>query len=500
MKIFSAAQIKACDAYTIAAAQIPSIDLMERAAARCRDWLTQHFSKDNLFVVLCGTGNNGGDGLALTRMLHHLGYGAKAFLLQYSKELSADCHANLLKLQQTEVNLLTRIPFDTFITDIPPHIIIIDAILGTGLNRPIDGWLAQFVKQINQLPNRKIAIDLPTGLPADNVPEMGSVVMKVDDTLCFHLYKRSVLHPEGGKFAGKVHILDIGLNKKFIADTHTNYHIIDEGIIKSIYQPRKTFSHKGTYGTALMIGGSYGMAGAICLCANAAGRVGAGKVKAIIPSVCYSIFQTLAPEATCTISGEKHIDELVIEDLNCSISVGSGMGTETSSLSALEYLFEHIKRPMVIDADALNLLAKHKEMLHRLPAGSIITPHPKEYERLFGVAPDTMFRLEHARTQAMRYNIVIVLKDSYTIVVFPNGECHYNLSGTPALATAGSGDVLTGMITGLLAQGYEPENAAILGVYLHGIAGQLAAKKQGNEAVLASNICQQIGGAYQQIY
>lgn len=482
--------------HTIAATQIRSIDLMERAAAKCSDWLINHLPKDSLFIVLCGTGNNGGDGLALTRMLHNMGYGAKAFLLQYSKELSTDCHANLLKLQQTDEHLLTRVPIDTFITDIPPHIIIVDAILGTGLNRPIDGWLALFVAHINQLPNRKIAIDLPTGLPANNVPEANSEVMTVNDTLSFQLYKRSVLHPEGGHHAGKLHIMDIGLNKQYISTTPTNYYIIDQTAIKNIYQPRKTFSHKGTYGTALLIGGSYGMAGAICLSANAAGRIGAGKVKAIIPSVCYPIFQTLASEAMCNTSGEKYIDKITVDDSRKSIGIGPGMGTEHSSLQALEYLLDTVKHPMVIDADALNLLAKHKDLLHRLPAGSVLTPHPKEYERLFGASPDTMLRLEHARTQAMRYNVVIVLKDSHTIVVLPNGTCHYNLSGTPALATGGTGDVLMGMITGLLAQGYEPPQAAMLGVYLHGIAGQLAANNLGQEALLASDVVNKIGAAY----
>lgn len=496
MKIFSAAQIKDCDAHTIAADDIRSIGLMERAAAKCKDWLMSRLPKDSLFVVLCGTGNNGGDGLALTRMLHNAGYGAKAFLLQYSKELSADCHANLLRLQQMDAGLLTRVPLDTFITDIPPHIIIIDAILGTGLNRPIEGWLAQFIAYLNQLPNRKIAIDLPTGLPADNVPEQGSAVVSVNDTLSFELYKRSALHPEGGIYTGQLHLLDIGLDKQFIAATHTNYHIIDEAIIKRIYRPRKTFSNKGTYGTALLIGGSYGMAGAICFSANAAGRIGSGKVKAIIPEACYPVFQALAPEAMCTISGVKHIENIIVREDKQSIGIGPGMGTEPASLKALEYLLDSIKQPMVIDADALNMLAKHKDLLHRLPAGSILTPHPKEYERLFGLSPDTMLRLEHARTQAMRYNVVIALKDSYTTVVLPGGECYYNLTGTPALATGGTGDVLTGMITGLLAQGYEPPEAAMMGVYLHGIAGRLAAKEYSEEAVLASDVINKIGAAY----
>jgi len=499
VKIFSAAQIRACDAYTIHATPIASIDLMERAAGKCVEWLTGQYGKDGLYVVLCGTGNNGGDGLAITRMLHNRGYAAKAFLLQFNTELSADCETNLQRLREISDELVEILQPDMFITDIPENIIIVDAILGTGLSRAVQDWVANFISHINQLPNKKIAIDMPSGMPADNIPGEGASIIEADDTLSFQFYKRAFLHEETGRCAGNVHILDIGLDPTFIHSTHTHYHTTDKTHIKAVYRRRKQFSHKGTYGTALLIGGSYGSIGAICLATRAAARAGAGKTRAMLPETGYGIIQSQVPEAMCSINGRKHITEITGWNTANALGIGPGLGTEWETMRAFEQFIDECKQPIVIDADALNIIGKKPELLSKVPAGSILTPHPKEFERIFGKTVNSMQQVEVARMQAMRYNLYIVLKNRYTAIVSPEGECRYNLTGNAGLATAGSGDVLTGIITGLLAQGYEPGEAAIMGVYLHGLAGDHAAEAHSQEAMIAGDIAEYLGTAFQEI-
>lgn len=496
MKIFTAAQIRACDAYTIHASNISSVELMERAASKSVEWLSSNFTKDTLFVILCGPGNNGGDGLAITRMLNHIGYAAKAFLLKFSEKLSADCQTNLDRLQRMNPDLVQILQPDSFITDIPGHIVILDAILGTGLSRPTQGWVATFIEHINQLPSRKIAIDIPSGLPSDGIPAKDAAIVRASDTLSFQFYKRSFLHPETGPYVGNVHILDIGLHPVFIESTHTLYHITDQREIKNIFRPRSPFSHKGTYGHALMIGGSFGKMGAITLSSKAALRAGAGLVTALVPHCGYEIIQTAIPEVMCRTSGDTEIAAITDWDNYNAIGIGPGMGTKPLSAKAFVEFVGECKQPIVIDADALNLLAKYPDLMASLPAGSVLTPHPKEFTRLFGESVDSMLQLEQARAQAMRYNIYIVLKGHHTVIITPDGECWYNITGNAGMAKGGSGDVLTGIITGLLAQGYDSRDAAILGVYLHGLAGDIAASNYSQEAMLASDIIESLGKAF----
>lgn len=496
MKIFSAQQIKACDQYTIKAKGITSDTLMETAATACAKWLMKELPEKALYIVLCGPGNNGGDGLAITRLLHQSGYAAKAFLLQVGEELSPDCQRNFERLKAIDEALVTTVPENTFITDLGPHIIIIDAILGTGLNRPLEGWLEEFIKHVNTWRNYKISIDIPSGLSADNLPSSAAIVLQANETLSFQFYKRTFLHKEGGKYAGQVHLLDIGLHPSFIQQTSTHYFSIDKQTIKDIYKPRHPFSHKGDYGHVLVAGGSQGMMGAITLCAKAALKSGAGKVTALIPEMGYTIFQSQLPEAMFQTSGEIFLTEIRNSLGTNATGVGPGMGLARKTAEALEHFLEEQKEPLVIDADALNILSNRKELLHTLPHNTILTPHPKEFERLFGECSDSFKRVEMARTQAMRYNIIIVLKDHHTVVVTPEGECSYNLTGNAGMATAGAGDVLTGIITSFLAQGYEPHHAAILGVYLHGLAGDYAAANLSQEAVIASDIIEYLGKAF----
>jgi hydroxyethylthiazole kinase-like uncharacterized protein yjeF len=359
MKIFAASQIKACDAYTIHATNISSLDLMERAAAKCTEWIIGNVPQGSIFVVLCGSGNNGGDGLAITRMLHLAGYGVKAFLLNFNDKISDDCQSNLTRLQKIDPSLVNVLQPDAFITDIPSNIIIIDAILGTGLNRAIEGWVAEFIDHINELPNKKIAIDIPSGMPADNIPNDELEILSANDTLSFQFYKRSFLHEETGRHAGNIHLLDIGLHPTFISSTPCHYQIIDEEKIATFYKKRKPFTHKGDYGTALLICGSYGMMGAAVLATKAALRAGAGKVKTLIPQCGYNIVQTSAPEAMCMVSGENHITKINGWQEATSIGIGPGLGTHEYTIKAFDEFIEAVKQPIVLDADALTLCIKY---------------------------------------------------------------------------------------------------------------------------------------------
>jgi ADP-dependent NAD(P)H-hydrate dehydratase / NAD(P)H-hydrate epimerase len=499
MKIFSAAQIRECDAQTITASRITSIELMERAATRCVKWISENLPKDALFVVLCGTGNNGGDGLAITRMLRRRGHGVKAFMLQTGPDRSADCTANLERLQSIGSDLITVLAPDTFITDIPQNIIIIDAILGTGVNRSLSGWLDAFVTHVNNLPNRKLAIDMPTGLSADSAPGITDTVLAVNDTLSFQFYKRSFLHPEAAPFTGNVHIIDIGLDAAFIEATHTHYATLEAADAAALYRPRSAFAHKGNCGSALLIGGQYGKIGAITLASKAAMRAGAGLVTALVPGCGYNILQTALPEAMCLTNGEKHIEKISQWEHAGTIGIGPGLGTAPQTAAAVATFLDDCSKPIVIDADALNIIAAHPELLARIPKDSILTPHPKEFGRIFGENTNNMVQVDNARIQAMRYNINIVLKGHHTAIINTDGECRYNMNGNAGMATGGSGDVLTGIITGLLAQGYTPYNAATLGVYLHGLAGDLAAAELSQEAMIAGDIIAHLAKAFKSL-
>jgi ADP-dependent NAD(P)H-hydrate dehydratase / NAD(P)H-hydrate epimerase len=496
MKIFTAAQIRACDAYTIKASGIQSIDLMEKAAGQCVNWITANLPKDSLFVILCGTGNNGGDGLAITRLLNRLGYGVKAFLLQFSKELSADCQANLHRLQRIDNELVSIVPPDTFITDIQPNIVIVDAILGTGLSRPTGGWVANFINHINLLPNIKIAIDIPSGLPADTIHERDASIIKAHDTLSFQFYKRTFLHAEAAAYTGRVNIIDIGLDPTFINATNTQYKTLEHPEASAIYRPRKSFSHKGTYGHALIVGGSYGKIGAVTLSAKGALHAGAGLTTVLVPSCGYNILQAALPEVMCMVNGEKIIEKIENWERFTAVGLGPGLGTDNKTVAAVEEFIDASKKPLVIDADALNIIAGQPELLAKLPRGSVLTPHPKEFARLFGENTNSMIQLDNARIQAMRYNINIVLKGHHTVIVTTEGECWYNMTGNAGMAKGGAGDMLTGIITGLMAQGYEPQYAALLGVYLHGLAGDFAAKQLSQEAMIPSDIGRYLGKAF----
>lgn len=496
MKIFTASQIKALDTFSIAEQGVYSLDLMERAAMACFHWLKQHYNTDKAILVLCGMGNNGGDGLALTRILLQEGYAAKAVILKHRESFTDEASANLTALHQLDATAVQILDPGSFVSGIDEAILLVDALFGSGLNRPLDEWTRTFVEEINELPNEKVSIDIPSGLPADVLPLKDAAIIKAKHTLSFQLYKRSFLHTEAGIFTGNVHLLDIGLSKKFLDETHSQYNAIDIHAIQAIFKPRNPFGHKGSFGRAQIIGGSYGKIGAIVLATEAALRSGAGLVFANAPVCGNIILQSSVPEAMFISGGEKCIEKIEVAASVTAIGIGPGLGQEAITRKALLQFIEDNDKPLVIDADALNILAENEEYLSRLRPTAILTPHPKEFERLFGTTKDSMFQIELGRAKAMKYNIHIVLKGHHTAVLTPSGECWYNTTGNAGMASGGSGDVLTGIITSLLAQGYNSREACLMGVYLHGIAGDFAAARLSQESMTAGDIIKHLGTAF----
>jgi ADP-dependent NAD(P)H-hydrate dehydratase / NAD(P)H-hydrate epimerase len=498
MKVFSAAQIKQWDAYTIAHEPIAAIDLMERAAAKCVDWLLQQNYAGRHFHIFCGKGNNGGDGLSIARMLMEKKYFVTVYILEFGNIGTADFQTNLARLHECSTDI-HFIQSPDFFPVIKNDAVIVDALFGTGLNKPLGGISAALVNYLNQSATEIIAIDLPSGLSAD-ASSKGNAVINATHTLSFQNYKLAFLLPENESYCGNIHILKIGLHKKFEAAEETAFEITDAALIKTIYKPRNQFAHKGNFGNAALLCGSYGMMGAAVLSAKACLRAAAGKLTCYVPKCGYTILQTAIPEAMCMVAGEEYIlSATEIEKFN-AVGIGAGIGIHNSHTALLKEIFTKFNKPMVIDADALNIMAAHKELLALIPPHSILTPHPKEFERLFGKTKNDFERLQLTLQKSAEHNIYIVLKGHYTFIGTPNGTSFFNSTGNAGMAKGGSGDVLTGIITGLLAQGYTPLQGCVMGVYLHGLAGDFAAIKFCKEAMLATDIVECLPEAFKSLY
>lgn len=502
MKIFSASQVKEWDAYTIKNEPIASIDLMERAATACCKWLIgKNFGQHN-FRIFCGKGNNGGDGLAIARLLIEHRCNVTIYILDpiaigFGNKGTADFQTNLERLHQctTDIHFIQSADFFPTFND---NDIIIDALFGTGLNKPLEEISKELVEYINASKCIIVSIDMPSGLFADRTSR-GNTVINATITLSFQHYKLAFLLPENDEHCGDIHLLHIGLHKDFEAKEESTFELIDEECIRSIYKPRKRFAHKGDFGHAALLCGSYGMMGAAVLSSLACLRSGVGKLTTYVPNCGYDILQTTIPEAMCIVSGEEHL--LKVENIEKFdvVGIGPGIGLYPSHHELLAQIFKKLEKPIVIDADALNIMAQHKKLLHSIPASSILTPHPKEFERLFGKTENDFERLQLALTRSKELNIFILLKGHHSFISTPEGKGYFNNTGNAGMATAGSGDVLTGIITGLLAQGYSSLQACILGAHLHGSAGDMAAEKFSEEAMIAGDIVNCLGDAFKKI-
>lgn len=494
MKILTADQIRSADEFTIKNEPVSSVQLMERAALAFTDQIVPYCKNHTAFAIFCGNGNNGGDGFAIARMLYLKGFDVDVFINQENEKFSSDALINFKKVK--EISGISIKDFNDVSDDsFEDQTIIIDAIFGTGLSRKPEGIYKKVIENLNALKNIKIAVDLPSGLFSDSISDKEHIIFKADYTLSFQFWKKSFLHPETGKFTGKVIILDIGLSKKYSTQVHTDNFVIDDDMIDQIFRPRENFTHKGTYGKTIIAAGSYGKIGAAVLATKSALKTGSGLTFVLAPACGYEILQTSCPEAMFIEGGNKNINNIEFQE-NTAYGIGPGLSTDPETEMAFLQFLKNYSEPLILDADALNIISKNKNNLKLIPERSIITPHPKEFERLFGTTEDSFKRLELAREKAKEYSIYIVLKDHHTQVVTPEGKVFYNITGNSGLAKGGSGDVLTGILTSLLAQGYSEENTCLLGIYIHGKAADFAAEKFSKESMLPTQVIDEIGNVF----
>ena len=502
MKILSTEQIREADRYTIEHEPIASIDLMERAATSLLPWLTERINKEHHVKIFCGMGNNGGDGLALARLLTEKEIVPVVYLVCYTDKMSPDCETNLHRLKEVSKVTLFEVRSADDFPKLDQGDVVIDAIFGTGLNRPLEGLPFELIDYLNNQPVIRIAIDIASGLLADEVTPPKSALM-ADYTLTFQVPKLAFFMPENDPYVGSIEAFDIGISPDYLNQVKTDYRVMLKPIASNLIHPRLRFSHKGDYGHALLIAGSESMTGAALLGAKACMKTGAGLLTVLLPKSAWTAMQSMLPEAMLYQMEDDRSDrnQLRFDDFDRlqafnAIGVGPGLGKAEVTARALKRLIQDCQVPIVMDADALNILAENPTWLSFLPQNTILTPHPKEFERLFGATANSFERIQLQREMAMKYHINIVYKGGYPTTVLSDGSVFFNTGGNPGMATGGSGDVLTGIILSLLAQRYHPSDAAVLGVHLHALAGDLAAQENGQEALIASDITAYIGKAF----
>ncbi|MGB5818344.1 MAG: NAD(P)H-hydrate dehydratase [Saonia sp.] len=500
MKVFTAKQIYEADKFTIKKQQIASDELMERAAVQIFNWLHLRMQGAQVKIHLfCGIGNNGGDGIALARHLQEHGYHMEVNVVNYSEKRSKDFLINLKRLKDRKI-WPNFIDSDGEFPAIGKDDIIVDAIFGIGLNRAPDPWVVKLIQHLNDSEAFILSVDLPSGLFMDKVPLDPKGVINANFVLSFQAPKLIFFLPQTGIHSNQWEVLDIGLDTEYMRDTVADYELVGKNEVLPWYLPREKFSHKGSYGHALIIGGSYGKIGAVILTSRACLYSGSGLVTAYTPICGYVPLQTALPEAmVVTDADEKNISKIDFAISPTVIGIGIGLGTEAITKKAFADFLEKNGKPLVIDADGLNILAENNSLLEKLPVQSILTPHPKELQRLIGNWKDDFDKLKKAKAFSKKYNCILVIKGSNTITITKD-KGYVNTTGNPGMATAGSGDVLTGIITGLIAQAYEPTKAAVFGVYLHGRAADIAVEKLGYQALTASGIIDHIGEAYMDLF
>ena len=498
--IFSAEQVKTVDSFTIQSEPITSIDLMERAAYKCTQWIMKHYDVSAVFKICCGLGNNGGDGLAIARQLLEHGYKVEVFIINHSDKRSNDFLISKKRLESKFSQFLMEVNDTIHLPHFQKSDIIIDALFGIGLSKPLTGLIAECVKIMNQSEAVIIAIDVPSGLFIDKHSDVNSAIIKAQHTLTFQNPKLAFMFAENYAYVGTGHILDIDL--KWTEDIQNNCHdfYLTEQVIKSIVKPRQKFSHKGSYGHSLLIVGSYGKMGAAIMSAHALLRSGAGLLTVCVPQCGYDIMQTSVPEAMALVKGNEYIqfNELDISAFS-AIGIGPGIGTDINTQHSIKAILQSSKKPIVIDADALNSISLNKEWLSLIPQNSILTPHPKEFERLTKSVTNDFERHQLQIEFSKQHKVYIVLKGAHTCITTPQGDSYFNSTGNSGLAKGGSGDVLTGLITGLLAQDYSSFEASVIGVYVHGLAADITKEEKGEIAMIPTDVIANIPFAFKKL-
>ncbi len=501
MKIFTSDQIRELDKYTIENEPIKSIDLMERAAKALTRAITDEWSAATPVVVFAGPGNNGGDALAVARMLLEQNYNVTTYLFNISGRLSDDCIVNKKRLEDKRKKSLIEVKDEFEPPRLEEGMLIIDGLFGSGLNKPLAGGFASLVKYINASPAKVVSIDIPSGLMTeDNTYNIRANIIRADLTLTLQHKKLSFLFPENQQYIGRLKVLDIRLSQEGIDKIEAFYTLVDENDIRPLLMQRNPYAHKGNMGNALIIAGSYGMCGAAVLATKACLRVGAGKVTAHTPKQNNVVMQISVPEAVIQFDRDETVfsEAVDAEDFD-ALAIGPGLGTSEQTAIAVISQLRRSQCPAVIDADAINILGNHRAWMQQLPKGIIMTPHPKEFERLEGHSADSYEQLTKASRLAERLQGFVILKGHHSALCLPDGHVMLNSTGNAGMATAGSGDVLTGIITGLLARGYKQREACLLGMYLHGLAGDIAARELGEESLIASDIIQYLPKAFKRL-
>ncbi len=501
MKLFRSDQIKQIDGYTIKEEPVESIDLMERAAGQLLRWIISRFERKERIFIFAGPGNNGGDGLALARLLKSNRYEPQVYYVEFTDKTTDDWKTNLKRLNSESKVSVTHITDPDYFPLISSEDVVIDAIFGSGLTRPVQGLAGDIIKRINGTDATVVSIDIPSGLfGEDNSANNYECIVSADYTLSFQFPKIAFMFSENSDCCGEWVVLPIGLSMSAIRDTESPYRYLGKEEISPLLKKRKKFDHKGIYGHGLLVAGSYGKMGAAVLGAKAALRAGVGLITCHLPYCGIQIAQSAIPEAMALADkSEKCISE--IKDLKSfnAVGIGPGLGTEPETQNAVLSFLKDWKNPVVIDADALNILSIDKDRLSLIPEGAILTPHPKEFERIAGKTATGFQRLMRQIEFSKEHKCIVILKGANTSVTTPEGKVFFNSTGNPGMATAGSGDVLTGILLSLLAQGYASENAAILGVFIHGLAGDFAAAASGQESIIASDIIENLSKAFNNI-
>lgn len=494
MYVLTSQQIRKAEEATIKNKGITAIDLMEHAATLCFQWLDTRLQGQNIKIhVFCGIGNNGGDGLVIARHLIQQGYNVSCYVVNFSEKRSDGFLENYNRLKELG-DWPIVINSENDFPEVDFEDIVIDAIFGIGLTRKPSSFTKKLIDYINSTRVFTLAIDIPSGLFSDKTAIDKETVLRAGHTLTFQSPKLAFLLPENKEYINTWEIIDIDLDENFIESLQPKTNYITKLDVSSLYQSRNKWSHKGTFGHSLIIGGSFGKIGAVSLATTAALKIGSGLVSAYLPKCGYQILQIAVPEAMVEVDSD---DELVYFNFKTKatvIGIGPGMGTSEKTAFGFENFLKENKLPLVIDADAINIISQNQYLLEYLPQKTVLTPHPKELERLIGSWENDYDKLNKAIQFSTKHNLILVIKGAHTSII--DGEfTYFNSTGNPALATAGSGDVLTGIITGLIAQGYNPRNAAIFGVYLHGKTADIAIQDTGYETFTATTILDYLSNA-----
>ncbi len=503
MKILTSTQLKELDKYTIEHEPVSSAGLMERAADAIAAELKSRLAVGTRFIVFAGPGNNGGDALAVARRLGDVGYAVQAYLFNITGRLSDDCMNNKKKLEKLGGTVrFTEVSSGLFsFPDVGGNDVIIDGLFGTGLNKPLDGGYAGLVKTINASPAKVASIDIPSGLMSeDNTHNNPSAIVRADLTLTFQLPKLAFFFGENSKYLGEVKVLDIGLSAEGLAAIESDIAVTEPEEVRRMLKGRDPFAHKGNMGHVMLVSGRYGMGGATILAARACLRSGAGKLTIHTPDMNNDILQCSVPEAILSHDvSDIHVSKAVSTYDYNALAMGPGLGTHEETAEALRAFIRNHPGEMVLDADALNILGNHPEWVPEIPQDTILTPHPKELENIVGACAGSYDRMAKARGLAVKMQLYVIVKGHDSLICTPTGRIFINPTGNAGMATAGSGDVLTGILAALLARGYTANEACRLGTYLHGLAGDIACEEKGEESLVASDIIDALPEAFKRL-